>query len=193
MPLERADFDYIRDFVRRRSAIVLEPGKEYLVEHRLTAVARREGYANLKDYINAMRADASGVTQRQVVEAMTTNETSFFRDLHPFTALRTTVIPQIMQRRAATRDLTIWCAASSSGQEPYTIAMTLKDAFPALETWRVRIVATDLSREMVERTRAGVYSQLEINRGLPASFLVRYFEQNGIEYRDSTCSACHAR
>lgn len=183
MTLERADFDYVRDIVRKKSAIVLEPGKEYLVEHRLTSLARREGFASLKDLINAMRAAPSGPLHRDVIEAMTTNETSFFRDIHPFTALRTTVIPKLMQVRAASRELTIWCAATSSGQEPYSILMTLKDAFPALDTWRVRLIATDISREMVERTRAGVYSQLEINRGLPAPMLVKFFEQHGMEWR----------
>lgn len=183
MNLTAGEFDYVRDLVRRRSAIVLENGKEYLAEFRLTTLARREGYESLASLIARLRAEPDGPLHRLVVEAMTTNETSFFRDQHPFAALRSHVLPRLIERRAAERRLTIWCAASSSGQEPYTIAMVMKEYFPSLESWSVRIVATDLSREMVERTRAGRYSQLEVNRGLLAPFLVKYFERQGIEWQ----------
>jgi chemotaxis protein methyltransferase CheR len=169
--------------VRREAAIVLEPGKEYLAENRLHPVARSAGLDSVEALVKQLRV-GSGDLRGLVVDALTTNETSFFRDVHPWEALRNELIPQLLERRAAQRTLTIWCAASSSGQEPYTIAMLLREHFSAeLEGWIVRIIATDISPTMIERAREGKYSQLEVNRGLPAQLLVKYFERSGMQWQ----------
>lgn len=185
MPINPADFDFVRDLVRKRSAIVLEPGKEYLVESRLTAVARGEGFPSLDEFLAEIRAQPANGLHQRVVEAMTTNETTFFRDIHPFDALRQTVIPELLERRAAERKLLIWSAACSSGQEPYSIAILLKEMGGILAGWNVRILATDLSTEMVARAREGRYNQIEMNRGLPAAYLVKYFKKQGLEWQVS--------
>jgi chemotaxis protein methyltransferase CheR len=177
-----AEFSYISDMVRARSAIVLEPGKEYLVEARLAPLVRELGLESIGALVAKLRQRAAGPLAERVTEAMTTNETSFFRDVAPFNALRASVLPALVQARAGQRRLRIWCAASSSGQEPYSIAMTIDDAFPQLRDWDVEILATDLSKEMVERGRSGVYKALEVNRGLPAAMLVRYFTKIGVDY-----------
>jgi len=178
-----ADFDYIATLVRREAAIVLEPGKEYLAENRLHPVARQAGLDSIGDLVSRLRT-GSGELQGQVIDALTTNETSFFRDAHPWDALRDELIPQLLEMRAASRTFTVWCAASSSGQEPYTLAMLLKDHFAAaLEGWIVRIIATDISPSMIERTREAKYSQLEVNRGLPAPLLVRHFTRAGMSWQ----------
>jgi chemotaxis protein methyltransferase CheR len=178
-----AEFTYISHVVRTRSAIVLEPGKEYLVEARLAPLVRELGLESIGALVAKLRHPAAGPLAERVTEAMTTNETSFFRDVAPFQALRTGIIPALVKARERDRRLRIWCAASSSGQEPYSIAMTIADAFPDLGPWDVQIMATDLSSAMVERGRAGVYKALEVNRGLPAPMLVKYFTQVGIDYR----------
>ncbi len=183
MPISPADFDFVREFVRKNSAIILETGKEYLVESRLGPLARQSGYPSLEALVEALRSKPVNGLQRKVVEAMTTNETSFFRDLHPFEALRSVVLPEVLKRRQAERRLNIWCAASSSGQEPYTIAMTLQEHFPQLATWNVKILGTDISSEMVIRSRTGRYGQIEVNRGLPANLLVKYFEKKGLDWQ----------
>ena len=182
MALSPADFQFVSTLVRQRSAIVLEPEKAYLLEARLSPPARNEGFASIDAMVAQMRAQPYNGLHRKVVEAMTTNETSFFRDLHPFEALKTVVIPEVLKHRQADRKLNIWCAASSSGQEPYTIAMTLMDHFPQLAGWQVKILATDISGEMIQRSKAGRYGQIEVNRGLPANLLVKYFEKKGMEW-----------
>ncbi|HEV7730896.1 MAG TPA: protein-glutamate O-methyltransferase CheR [Candidatus Binatia bacterium] len=183
MTIGAVEFDYIRKLVRERSAIVLEPGKEYLAESRLLPVARDEGCATLQDLVAKIRADRSGGLERKVIEAMTTNETTFFRDVHPFEALRKTVLPDVLAARAAQRQLNIWCGASSSGQEPYSIAMVLRERAADLAGWSVRLLASDISREMLDRTKEGRYSQLEVNRGLPATMLVKWFEKQGTSWQ----------
>ncbi len=182
MALSPTDFQYVSTLVRQKSAIVLEIEKSYLLEARLTPLARAEGFASLDAMVALMRAQPLNGLHRKVVEAMTTNETSFYRDLHPFEALKAVVIPEVMKRHATDRRLNIWCAACSSGQEPYTVAMTLMEHFPQLASWTVRITATDLSSEMVAKSRAGKYGQIEVNRGLPASLLLKYFEKKGMEW-----------
>ena len=183
MTIKSADFDYLSNLVRQRSAIVLEPGKEYLVEARLTPLARREGFETLEAFIADLRAHHFNGIHRKVVDAMTTNETTFFRDIQPFEMLKKVVLPALIEKRQARRSLTIWSAACSSGQEPYSLAMLLRENFPALASWDVRILATDLSQTMLERTRAGCYNQFEINRGLPAALLLKYFERQGLEWQ----------
>lgn len=183
MAISPQDFEYIQTLVRERSAIVLESGKEYLAESRLTPVARGLGLTTLGELVGKLRSDPRGSLSCRVIEAMTTNETSFFRDLQPFEALRTTIIPEFVKARAADRTLNLWCAASSSGQEPYTIAMVLRENFPQLLEWRIRFLATDISTQMLQRCREGIYSQLEVNRGLPAKYMVKYFEKRGTEWQ----------
>jgi chemotaxis protein methyltransferase CheR len=183
MSLSHTDFEYIRSLVRQRSAVVLESEKAYMVETRLLALARREGFDSMAEFVARMRAAPNSGLQQRVVEALANNETSFFRDLHPFEALRLRILPELMQRRAAERCLHIWCAACSSGQEPYSIAMLIRDYFPTLESWNIRIMGTDLSAEITRRAREGRYCQLDVNRGLPARLLVKYFEKVGTDWR----------
>jgi len=183
MAIIGADFEFVQDLVRVKSGIVLEPGKEYLVESRLLPLARKEGFASISDLVAGLRRGPVNGLHYRVVEAMTTNETTFFRDYKPFELLRTKVLPELVSRRGSTRSFSLWCAASSSGQEPYSIAMLLREHFGFLSTWRVDLIASDISREMLARTRQGRYSQLEVNRGLPAAYLVKYFRKEGTDWQ----------
>ena len=183
MARKQTEFDYIVHLVRDRAAIILEPGKEYLVESRLLPVARDAGCASLSELINRLRARPNTSICQKIIEAMTTNETSFFRDLHPFDALKNMVIPELMNRRQSERTLHLWCAATSSGQEPYTVTMLLREHFQELRNWTVRFVASDISGEMLDRARAGRYSQLEVSRGMPATLLSKYFQRQGAEWQ----------
>jgi chemotaxis protein methyltransferase CheR len=184
MSLTATSFDWVRQLVHRESAIVLQPGKEYLVEARLLPMAQQRGLSGVSELVESVRNRPDAGTTRRIVEALTTNETSWFRDGDPFTGLTGTVLPALDAVRRPDERLHIWSAACSSGQEPYTIAMLVADALPDAAR-RVSITATDLSREMVERTRAGRFSQLEINRGLPATMLVRHFSRAGNEWEIS--------
>ncbi len=177
--ISRADFDFIRDFVNARSAIVLDDGKEYLVESRLLQVIRKKGMGSMEELIIKLRLGRDVELQDSVIDAMTTNETSWFRDVHPFEVLREKVLPEIFAKNDPQKELKIWCAACSSGQEPYTIAMLLKEKFPTYCDWNIQILGCDLSSEMIQRAKAGLYSKLELNRGLPALLMVKYFEQEG--------------
>ncbi len=179
MALNRMDFEYIRDLVRERSAIVLDDDKEYLVELRLATIVQQEGFGSLSDFIAHLRAQPVELMQQRVVDLMTTNETYFFRDVFPFEALKTAILPELIEKRAATRRLRIWCAAASSGQEPFSVALLLKEHFPQLAGWQIDFVATDISHEMIERCKEGRFSQLEVNRGLPAMMLVKHFNKVG--------------
>ena len=183
MSMGHREFDFVRDLVRTESAIVLDDGKEYLVESRLLPLARAAGYTDVTSYVAEVARRRQPRTLTAVVEALTTNETSWFRDNDPFIALRDTVLPTLAKTRPR-KAIRIWCAACSSGQEPYSVVMTLLDS-PLLADWDVTILATDLSEEMVQRGRVGEYSQLEVNRGLPASLLVRHFERDGLSWRIS--------
>ena len=157
-------FDFLRDLVRKESAIVLEPGKEYLVESRLAPIARREGLGSVGDLVSKLAAAPSTALRAVVIDAMTTNETSFFRDIHPWQTLRQEILPALFQERAGLRRLTVWCAACSSGQEPYSLAMLLKEDFPEqAATWDIRIAATDLSESMVKRCRDGDRKSTRLN------------------------------
>jgi chemotaxis protein methyltransferase CheR len=181
--METVKFDYIRKMVYERAAIVLEPGKEYLVQARLGPLARKEGLASVESLVGRLQSLPWSPLHLQVVEALTTNETSFFRDLTPFHTLRHKVLPELITRHAASRKLRIWSAACSSGQEIYSIAMILREHFPELGSWNIQLLATDYSTEMVQRCKSGVFTQLEVNRGLPAPMLVKYFKRNGTEWQ----------
>ncbi|HVS69417.1 MAG TPA: protein-glutamate O-methyltransferase CheR [Mycobacteriales bacterium] len=177
MPIATVDFDYISTFVRQRAAIVLEPGKEYLIESRLAPIAREQGLSDLAALVARMRAGDERL-HSAVVDAMTTNETLFFRDQSPFRALSDDILPALAERRAVKR-VRIWSAACSSGQEPYSLAMTCADFADTHPGFGVEILATDISEEMLARTAEARYSQLEVNRGLPATHLVRHFKRVG--------------
>jgi chemotaxis protein methyltransferase CheR len=183
MTITASEFDYIRRLVLDQSAIVLEEDKQYLAESRLLPLARREGFDSIASMVAWLGAKKFDGLQRKVVEAMTTNETSFFRDFHPFEALRKSILPELMLKRDSSKELNFWSAACSSGQEPYSLAILLQENFPSLAGWSARIIGTDLSAEMVTRAREGRYSQLEVNRGLPASLLVKYFRQHGSDWQ----------
>ena len=171
------DYEYLRKFLKERSGLDLSADKQYLIESRLLPLARKASLPGIPDLVLKIR-NGDGRLATDVVEAMTTNETFFFRDKIPFEHLRQTILPALVQARAQRRTLRIWCAASSTGQEPSSIAMCVKE-FAALIGWRVEILATDLSHEVLEKSRAGIYSQFEVQRGLPIQMLVRYFTQIG--------------
>jgi chemotaxis protein methyltransferase CheR len=153
-----------------------------LMDARLSSVAKQEGFGSVSDLINRVRGGGPQELQWRVIEAMTTNETSFFRDVRPFEALKQVVFPSLIQARQAERRLGIWCAASSSGQEPYSICMLLRESFPVLQSWTIQFIASDISQEMLDKARSGRYTQLEVNRGLPANLLVKYFHKEGAEW-----------
>src|SRR5262245_37632205 len=173
------EFDYVCRLVRERSGIVLEAGKEYLVDARLTPIARQRDLRSVSELVGRLRAGNEDALAARVVEAMVTTETSFFRDLHPFETLRTTVLQDLISRRQHERRLSVWFAACSTGQEPYSFAMMVREHLPELLRWQLDLLATDLSAEVLDRARAGRYSQIEVNRGLPATLMVKYFRQHG--------------
>lgn len=170
------DYDYLRKLLKDRSGLLLSSDKQYLIESRLLPLARKAGLSGIGELVQKIKNGAEQLTV-DVVEAMTTNETFFFRDKVPFDHVRDTVLPQLLKARANRKSLRIWCAASSTGQEPYSLAMLLKDALPA--GWRAEIVATDLSLEVLEKAKAGIYTQFEVQRGLPIQLLVKHFKQIG--------------
>ncbi len=174
-PLE---YQYLRKLLKERSGLDLSADKQYLVESRLIPVARKHGFSNIGELAQRLREGAEE-TISVVVEAMTTNETFFFRDKIPFDHLRDTMLPALLRARAQRRSLRIWSAASSTGQEPYSIAMCLKEYGAALHGWRIEIVASDISPAVLEKSRAGIFSQFEVQRGLPIHLLVKYFRQIG--------------
>lgn len=162
---------------------MLDDGKQYLVESRLQPLARREGLTNVAELVKELQGSSRNGLHQKVIEAMTTHETSFFRDIRPFDALRRAVLPELIAARSATRTLRIWCAACSTGQEPYSLAMLLRENFPQLQGWDVSILATDLSMQILEKAREGIFNQIEINRGLPAPYLLKYFQRQGMNWR----------
>lgn len=181
MSLSPAAFDYVAALVRRETAMIYDQGKEYLVEARLLPLAREAGCADVDSYVTRIRLDLAET--RKVIDALTINETSWFRDNAPYQAFTDTMLPELLQRRAHVRHLKIWSAAASSGQEAYSLAMLLKDHLPA--GWTAEILATDVSTAMLERVRAGRYGQVEMNRGMPALQLVRWFTRVGSEWEVS--------
>jgi chemotaxis protein methyltransferase CheR len=181
--LSTQDFDYVRTLIHKKAAIVLEAEKRYLVEARLQPLARREGLQSVGALIALLRDAPPCGLQQEVVEAMTTNETSFFRDLKPFELLHQVILPELIERRRDERRLAIWSAAASTGQEPYSIALLLRERFPELRGWQVQLIASDLSREVLDKARAGVYSSVDVNRGMRNSMLRRNFQPRGAEWQ----------
>jgi chemotaxis protein methyltransferase CheR len=174
-----SDYDYLRKLLKERSGLMLSADKQYLVESRLLPIARRIGVPQLADLVVKLKAPGSEPLTVDVVEAMTTNESFFYRDKVPFDQFREVVVPSLIKARAAQRRIRIWCAAASTGQEPYSLAMILKEMAVPLAGWRTEIIATDISNEVLEKARAGLYSQFEVQRGLPIQMLMKYFTQAG--------------
>jgi chemotaxis protein methyltransferase CheR len=172
------DYEYLRKLLKDHSGLDLSTDKQYLIESRLLPLARKAGLPGISDLVQKMKGGSNALIT-QVVEAMTTNETFFFRDKVPFDHFRDTIMPEMLKLRAARKSLRIWCAAGSTGQEPYSLAMCLKEMSAALSGWRVEILATDLSQEVLEKSKTAIYSQFEVQRGLPIQMLVKYFKQIG--------------
>jgi chemotaxis protein methyltransferase CheR len=181
MSLSQSDFTFVSALVRREAAIMLAPGKEYLVEARLMPVARAVGAASVADFLADLQRRPNQAHQTRVIDALTTNETSWFRDREPFSALAEVVLPELVKSRSDARKVRLWSAASSSGQEAYSLAITMQEHLPA--GWSYEILGSDISTEMIARATAAEYSQIEVNRGLPASQLVQYFERAGAHWR----------
>jgi chemotaxis protein methyltransferase CheR len=182
--LSRSDYEFVQQLLVERAAIVINEGQEYLVRSRLEPVAKQAGLGHLSALIDALRREPYGALHWQVIEAMTTNETSFFRDGHPFETFRQAVLPEIMARKARDKSLRIWSAACSTGQEPYSLAMSMMEV-SGLAGWKISIVATDLSRAMLAKAQQGRYSALDVGRGLPARMLTQHFERvdNGFQVK----------
>jgi len=174
-----AEFDYLRGFLKERSGLALSAEKRYLIDSRLGPICRRFSLNAVSDLVAKLRQGRDRALETAVVEAMTTNETFFFRDKTPFDIFKDTILPQMLAARAGKRKLRIWCAAASSGQEPYSLAMILDEARAKLSGWQIEIVATDIAGEVLEKAKAGVYTQFEVQRGLPIQMLLKYFQQKG--------------
>ena len=181
--MTEAEFDALRIFLKARSGLALSPDKRYLVESRLSSVCTRFKIDSLSHLVREIRAGRSIALEKAAVEAMTTNETFFFRDKAPFDLFQDVLLPKYLKERASTRRLRIWCAAASTGQEPYSLAMLLKEAAPRMPGWHIDIVATDISTEVLEKAKAGFYNQFEVQRGLPIRLLVKYFTQVGDQWQ----------
>jgi chemotaxis protein methyltransferase CheR len=177
-----ADYGYLRQLVYNLSKNVLDPSRDYLFETRLTKLLRNQGMSRVDELVHHLRIQPDPALERAIAEAMTINETSFFRDTRPFELLRTELLPGLIESRRLARSLRFWSAACSTGQEGYSLAMLMREHFPTLAAWNLSIEGTDLSAEVVERAQAGHYHRIEINRGLPARFVVRYFDHIGEDW-----------
>jgi chemotaxis protein methyltransferase CheR len=177
------NYNFLQQHLYRNSGIVLDTGKQYLIEARLLPIVARQRLSTLNDLCSMLRFNPAHPLNREVVDALTINETLFFRDPSVWQALRTAVLPQLIAARRLTRRLRVWSAAASSGQEAYSLSILLHEA--GLAGWDVQVLGTDVSSRMVERARLGRYSQLEVNRGLPAQYLVKYFVRRSLEWQVS--------
>ena len=188
--MKAEDFDFLSDLLKKRSGLIISEDKLYLLESRLVPLARKRGMEGLDDLVKAIRFSPEEQLLEDVTEAMTTNESSFFRDINPFEHFRNMVLPDMIEKRSNKRSIRIWCAASSTGQEPYSLAMYLREEAAKLTGWRVEIVATDLSKEVLDKATVGLYSQFEVQRGLPIQLLMKYFTQvNDLWQIDSSIRA----
>jgi len=172
-------YEYLRGMLHEKSGLALTGDKQYLIESRLIPVARRHGHAGLDELVRAARNPGSEALRADIVEAMTTNETFFFRDKTPFEHFDNLILPALLKARSNRRRLRIWCAAASTGQEPYSLAMMLDQNAHKLAGWNIEILATDISIEVLEKAKAGLYTQFEVQRGLPINYLMKYFKQVG--------------
>jgi chemotaxis protein methyltransferase CheR len=175
------NYRFLQEHVRSQAGIVLEGNKHYLFESRLAPIVRQLGLSSINDLCALLRAAREPEVGRRVVEAMTTNETYFFRDPAHYDAIKTSLLPRLREERGATRKLRFWSAASSTGQEAYSLAMLLRES--GFDDWNINILGTDFSSAIVGRARAGKYHQIEVNRGLPASLLVKHFTRSGVEWQ----------
>jgi chemotaxis protein methyltransferase CheR len=178
----RPDYSYLRQLVFDHSQNVLDPSRDYLFESRLSRIVQQQGFSQVEQLIKMLRSQRNTMLERQIAEAMTINETSFFRDGRPFELLRTELIPAFTESRRSVRSLRLWSAACSTGQEAYSLAMLLLEHFPSLVGWKISIEGTDIASEVVSRARSGTYHRIEMNRGLPARNLVRFFDHHGEDW-----------
>ena len=176
------DYGYLRQVVYGLSQNVLDPSRDYLFDTRLAKLLRNQGMSHLEELVQRLKMRKDPVLERAIAEAMTINETSFFRDGRPFELLKTELLPKLIEARRMNRSLRFWSAACSTGQEGYSLAMMMLEHFPLLASWQIRIEGTDISSEVVERAQEGRYHRIEINRGLPARFVVRYFDHVGEDW-----------
>jgi chemotaxis protein methyltransferase CheR len=178
----QVDYGYLRQLVFSLSRNVLDASRDYLFDTRLAKVLRNQGMTGLDELVRHLRQTRNPALERSIAEAMTINETSFFRDGRPFELLRTDLLPKIIEARRHQRSLRFWSAACSTGQEAYSLGMMMLEHFPMLAGWTIRVEGTDICAEVVERAKAGVYRRIEMNRGLPARFIVRYFNHPGEDW-----------
>ena len=181
--MKTADFEFLSALLKKRSGLTLNPDKVYLLESRLTPLARRRGLDGIDGLVEELRRTNSESLAREITEAMTTNESFFFRDRTPFEIFERQVLPMLRARRAARKKLRIWCAACSSGQEPYSLAMILRNRWHEWKDWSIDILGTDISRPVLKKAEAGLYSQFEVQRGLPIQLLIKYFTQVGDQWQ----------
>jgi chemotaxis protein methyltransferase CheR len=182
MACSDSDYEYLRGVVMEQSANLIDPSRNALFDTRLTPIARDSGAVNLEDFVNMLKNGKPAHLHRAVAEAMTINETSFFRDIASFEMLRQVILPRLIEQRAQKRRLRIWSAASSTGQEAYSLAMSLAEYFPDLAHWDVKVIGTDISRQVVDYAQKGRFRRLEVNRGLPARMLLKYMVKDGEEW-----------
>lgn len=182
MACSDSDYAYLREVVLEQSANRIDPSRNALFDARLTPIAQRAGATSLKDFVKLLKVDRTTQLHRAVAEAMTINETSFFRDLRPFEMLRETILPRLIEQRQQLRQLRIWSAASSTGQEAYSVAMLIAEHFPSLAAWDVKVIGTDISRYVINYAQRGRYRRLEVNRGLPAKMLLKYLTRHDEEW-----------
>jgi chemotaxis protein methyltransferase CheR len=182
MACSDSDYEYLRGLVMEQSANKIDPSRNGLFDMRLASIARRSGAADLEDFVNMLKVGRPAHLHRAVAEAMTINETSFFRDINMFDMLRHVILPQLIDQRAEERQLRIWSAASSTGQEAYSVAMSIAEYFPDIAQWDVKIIGTDICRHVVDYAQRGLYRRLEVNRGLPARMLLKYMVREGEEW-----------
>ncbi|MEM5582918.1 protein-glutamate O-methyltransferase CheR [Roseibium sp. AS2] len=174
-----SEFEFLKNFLKTRSGLVLSNDKQYLVESRLLPIARNAKLETLSAVIQQLQRSGNRALETDVIEAMTTNESFFFRDKTPFDHFNETMLPALLESRGMRKQLKVWCAAASTGQEPYSLAICLKEQAAKIGGWRLKILGTDLSQEVLEKAKTGLYSQFEVQRGLPIQMLLKYFEQKG--------------
>lgn len=182
MPLNPNDLTFVREVIRRRTGNVWSESQGYLIESRLTDIAKESGYSSIEQLVAELKRSPM-MTEAKVAEAVVVNETRFYRDIDLFQALETSILPEVIENRRREKKLTIWSGACSTGQEPYSIAMMIAEKFPELMSWSVSIIACDINDKVLEKTKSATYSQFEVNRGLPVRMLAKYFERSGMDWK----------